>query len=270
MLSASHNPMPDNGIKFLARGGHKLDDAVEIAIERRMRRGVGAADRWRRRPRRAPTTTAVEEYVAHLVRTIDAPARRAQGRRSTAPRVRRTTAGPRALARRRRRRSSPSTPTPTASTSTTAAARPTWSRCRPRCSSTAPTSASPSTATPTAAWRSTTRATSSTATRSWRSSRCRMREQGRLAKDTVVATVMSNLGFVQAMRAARRRRTPDQGRRPLRARGDEGLRLLPRRRAVGPRHHERPRHHRRRHPHRPPRAGADGHHRPVAGRRSPR
>ncbi len=36
MLSASHNPMPDNGIKFLARGGHKLDDAIEIAIERRM------------------------------------------------------------------------------------------------------------------------------------------------------------------------------------------------------------------------------------------
>ena len=24
MLSASHNPMPDNGIKFFARGGHKL------------------------------------------------------------------------------------------------------------------------------------------------------------------------------------------------------------------------------------------------------
>src|ERR671916_1444820 len=37
MLSASHNPMPDNGIKFLARGGHKLDDAIEVAIERRMR-----------------------------------------------------------------------------------------------------------------------------------------------------------------------------------------------------------------------------------------
>ena len=36
MLSASHNPMPDNGIKFLARGGHKLDDAIEIAIERRL------------------------------------------------------------------------------------------------------------------------------------------------------------------------------------------------------------------------------------------
>ena len=37
MLSASHNPMPDNGIKFFARGGHKLDDAIEDAVERRMR-----------------------------------------------------------------------------------------------------------------------------------------------------------------------------------------------------------------------------------------
>src|SRR5438874_3777959 len=33
MLSASHNPMPDNGIKFLARGGIKLDDVIEDAIE---------------------------------------------------------------------------------------------------------------------------------------------------------------------------------------------------------------------------------------------
>jgi phosphoglucosamine mutase len=35
MLSASHNPMPDNGIKFFTRGGHKLDDAIEDAIETR-------------------------------------------------------------------------------------------------------------------------------------------------------------------------------------------------------------------------------------------
>src|SRR3954453_12245556 len=34
MLSASHNAMPDNGIKFFARGGHKLADAIEDAIER--------------------------------------------------------------------------------------------------------------------------------------------------------------------------------------------------------------------------------------------
>ena len=33
VISASHNPMPDNGIKFLARGGQKLDDAVEVQIE---------------------------------------------------------------------------------------------------------------------------------------------------------------------------------------------------------------------------------------------
>jgi len=36
MLSASHNPMPDNGIKFFGKGGHKLPDDVEDEIERRM------------------------------------------------------------------------------------------------------------------------------------------------------------------------------------------------------------------------------------------
>ena len=36
MLSASHNPMPDNGIKIFARGGGKLDDAIEDQIEARI------------------------------------------------------------------------------------------------------------------------------------------------------------------------------------------------------------------------------------------
>ncbi|MEO6604339.1 MAG: phosphoglucosamine mutase [Aeromicrobium sp.] len=36
MISASHNAMPDNGIKFLARGGLKLDDDLEIQIEKRL------------------------------------------------------------------------------------------------------------------------------------------------------------------------------------------------------------------------------------------
>lgn len=36
MLSASHNAMPDNGIKFFATGGHKLPDAVEDAIQAAM------------------------------------------------------------------------------------------------------------------------------------------------------------------------------------------------------------------------------------------
>ena len=34
VLSASHNPAPDNGIKFFARGGRKLPDAVEDRMER--------------------------------------------------------------------------------------------------------------------------------------------------------------------------------------------------------------------------------------------
>src|ERR1700712_1341057 len=33
VLSASHNPMPDNGIKLFARGGHKLADDLEHEIE---------------------------------------------------------------------------------------------------------------------------------------------------------------------------------------------------------------------------------------------
>ncbi len=36
MLSASHNPAPDNGIKFFARGGRKLPDEAEDEIERRL------------------------------------------------------------------------------------------------------------------------------------------------------------------------------------------------------------------------------------------
>ena len=48
MLSASHNPMPDNGIKFFARGGHKLADELEDRIEARLReewdRPTGAAE----------------------------------------------------------------------------------------------------------------------------------------------------------------------------------------------------------------------------------
>ena len=66
MLSASHNPMPDNGIKFFARGGHKLDDAVEDAIEARMRepweRPTGAAVGRIRR-----LDDGATRYVRHLL-----------------------------------------------------------------------------------------------------------------------------------------------------------------------------------------------------------
>ena len=72
VISASHNPMPDNGIKFLQRGGVKLDDALEDRIEAHLgqpwARPTGAAvGRVSSRP------TAVQEYAAHLVRTLSKP-----------------------------------------------------------------------------------------------------------------------------------------------------------------------------------------------------
>ncbi len=70
VISASHNPMPDNGIKFLARGGHKLDDAVEAEIEELLGGSWDApigADVGRVRPYERP----IEEYVDHLLSTLD-------------------------------------------------------------------------------------------------------------------------------------------------------------------------------------------------------
>ncbi len=68
VLSASHNAMPDNGIKFLARGGVKLDDVIEVAIEKQLR------EPWHRPTggevgRVSHHETAVELYAAHLVST---------------------------------------------------------------------------------------------------------------------------------------------------------------------------------------------------------
>lgn len=72
VISASHNAMPDNGIKFLARGGLKLDDALEREIEEHLgqdwdRPTGGAVGRV------TPYGPTVEEYAAHLVGTLDAP-----------------------------------------------------------------------------------------------------------------------------------------------------------------------------------------------------
>lgn len=41
MISASHNPMPDNGIKIFGPGGHKLDDDTEDEIEDLVAAGPG-------------------------------------------------------------------------------------------------------------------------------------------------------------------------------------------------------------------------------------
>ena len=70
MISASHNPMPDNGIKLFQRGGEKLADDVEALVEARI------GEPWQR-----PTGAAVgrvingdqlvDKYIEHLLSTID-------------------------------------------------------------------------------------------------------------------------------------------------------------------------------------------------------
>ncbi|MGO1315982.1 MAG: phosphoglucosamine mutase, partial [Cellulomonadaceae bacterium] len=72
VLSASHNPMPDNGIKFFARGGLKLDDAIEDRIEAQLgeewERPVGAGVGRIR----TDNGSALDAYVQHLVGSIGA------------------------------------------------------------------------------------------------------------------------------------------------------------------------------------------------------
>ncbi|MFD2674465.1 phosphoglucosamine mutase [Gulosibacter bifidus] len=66
MISASHNPAPDNGIKFFARGGRKLPDALEAEIAAQLELeplrptgdGVGRIDRF---------ADAEDRYALHLI-----------------------------------------------------------------------------------------------------------------------------------------------------------------------------------------------------------
>jgi phosphoglucosamine mutase len=72
IVSASHNPFQDNGIKFVHGNGRKLNDKTEIAIEkivlgetqeaaRPEGRGIGRVSRM---------TDAVDRYVAHAVSSM--------------------------------------------------------------------------------------------------------------------------------------------------------------------------------------------------------
>jgi phosphoglucosamine mutase len=71
MISASHNAMPDNGIKLFAAGGHKLPDTVEDAVE-------AGLDGTRVRPtgagigRARDLPDAGARYVEHLLSSTPA------------------------------------------------------------------------------------------------------------------------------------------------------------------------------------------------------
>jgi phosphoglucosamine mutase len=66
VISASHNPPPDNGIKIFGPGGYKLPVDVERAIEER----IGARLEAPSQGDRIDLPDAHDEYVAHLVRDI--------------------------------------------------------------------------------------------------------------------------------------------------------------------------------------------------------
>ena len=70
MISASHNPMPDNGIKLFQRGGEKLADDVEALVEARIgepwQRPIGADV-----GRVINSDQLIEKYIEHLLSTID-------------------------------------------------------------------------------------------------------------------------------------------------------------------------------------------------------
>jgi phosphoglucosamine mutase len=69
MISASHNPMPDNGIKLFAEGGHKLpdqrEDAIAAALEAPRSRPTGAAV-----GRILDLPDGPERYVRHLLSSL--------------------------------------------------------------------------------------------------------------------------------------------------------------------------------------------------------
>jgi phosphoglucosamine mutase len=64
VVSASHNPYHDNGLKVLGVGGGKLDHATEQAVEAALNASAGARDDGFVAPPIDPT--AEDEYVEHL------------------------------------------------------------------------------------------------------------------------------------------------------------------------------------------------------------
>ena len=77
VVSASHNPFPDNGVKLFAPGGRKLGDDEERTLEDEFARIAAGTAGGRRRPTGGGVGTlghdpgAVEAYAVHLGATLE-------------------------------------------------------------------------------------------------------------------------------------------------------------------------------------------------------
>src|SRR5689334_4463715 len=70
MISASHNPMPDNGIKIFGPGGHKLDDATEDRIEDLLTQGPGVRPTGAGIGRVVDAEDALDRYLRHAGKAL--------------------------------------------------------------------------------------------------------------------------------------------------------------------------------------------------------
>ena len=257
MISASHNPFGDNGIKLFAPGGRKLADDDRGRARGRARparaEGIpGAADRpggagvGTRRPR----PDGGERYARppRATTSLDGPPpRRACASSSTAPTAPRRRSRPQVLRRARRRRHGDPRRARRRQHQRRLRVDPPRGAPAAVVASRAPTSAWPSTATPTGCSPSTPTAASSTATTSSPSapSTChergllRRRHRGRHRHDQPRLPP----GHGRA-RASRWSRPPSATATCSRRSSDGGF--VARRRAVRSRHLPRPGHHRRR------------------------
>ncbi len=73
MISASHNPMPDNGIKIFGPGGHKLDDAAEDRIEELLGAGPGDRPVGAGIGRVRDADDALQRYLRHVATAAPVP-----------------------------------------------------------------------------------------------------------------------------------------------------------------------------------------------------
>ena len=199
VISASHNPYTDNGIKFFGSDGFKLSDDTEREIELHIDEdsGGGDADRAHPAPRgrsgglRRRARAAVRRPVAgrRRRRARLRPRRDVRGRAGDLHPPRRHRDGAvrhtrRAQHQRRLRLDAPATRWP------------------PRCATAATTSASPSTATATAMLAVDRHGNLVDGDELLALAAIHLRDRGRLAGGGVAVTVMTNFGFHTAMAQA--------------------------------------------------------------------